>query len=200
MISKKATKSERTYALGNGEVLMLREAGSGDVKALLTLMERLSQETDLTAFGPGEYGSCEATMERTIETFRDRKNSIYCLATINDEIVGMVSFQGGHRSRNRHCGYLAMSVIRPHWRKGIGTRLMNFIEEWARDSGMIQKINLWVRADNEPAIKLYLKSGYAIEGRTRDTFFLDGRYFDHALMGRSLRSETGEMRVPGSGT
>lgn len=51
----------------------------------------------------------------------------------------------------------------------------------------------------EAAIILYLKSGYVIEGRTRDTFFLDGRYVDHVLMGRSLRSQVGEMRVSGSG-
>ena len=52
----------------------------------------------------------------------------------------------------------------------------------------ITRLELTVFVDNEPALALYRKFGFEVEGTLRDYGFRDGRYVDAYLMAR-LRDE-----------
>ena len=79
-----------------------------------------------------------------------------------------------------------MSIRKEHWGKGIGSLLLDTLISWAANSGIIKKINLGVRTDNDRAIRLYERKGFAIEGTIRKELYVNGQYYDHHCMGIEL--------------
>ena len=79
-----------------------------------------------------------------------------------------------------------MSVRKRYWGHGIGSLMLDTLIDWARGTGIVKKINLRVRTDNQRAISLYARKGFANEGTIRKEMLLDGRYFDHHWMGLEL--------------
>jgi RimJ/RimL family protein N-acetyltransferase len=57
---------------------------------------------------------------------------------------------------------------------------------WAEQGGVVRKINLKVRVDNIPAIRLYERMGWVHEGRTTRDTLIDGEFSDCLLMGRGV--------------
>jgi RimJ/RimL family protein N-acetyltransferase len=53
---------------------------------------------------------------------------------------------------------------------------------WAKAKGNIDKIALYVRSHNVPAISLYQRLGFAEEGRRVKEWRVDGQYVDEILM------------------
>ena len=57
---------------------------------------------------------------------------------------------------------------------------------WARRNGIVKKINLRVRTDNQRAIQLYERKGFENEGTIHKEMLLGNTYFDHHWMGLEL--------------
>jgi ribosomal protein S18 acetylase RimI-like enzyme len=83
----------------------------------------------------------------------------------------------------RHVGVLGMGVAAPHRARGIGRALLQAAIEGATARG-ISRIELLVRSDNEPAIALYRRSGFELEGRLRNYLIVDGASHDVLAMAR----------------
>lgn len=60
---------------------------------------------------------------------------------------------------DRHSHIFLLYVSPPHRRRGIGSALVNYAENWARERGDRQ-IGLQVFLNNQPALNLYQKLGY----------------------------------------
>ena len=83
------------------------------------------------------------------------KNADYCFSAFeNGKLVGSV--MAGNDSRRGYIYHLA--VEESHHGSGIGTGLMNAVEEALRDAG-IEKVHLFIYTDN-PAIRFYEKTGW----------------------------------------
>lgn len=76
-----------------------------------------------------------------------------------------------------HRGTLGMGLIAAWRRRGIGRALIEPTIAAALAAGMT-RIELTVRADNEAAVRLYEKVGFAREGFHRGTDFIDGILYD----------------------
>ena len=90
--------------------------------------------------------------------------------------------------RQAHCVYLGGFVVDSSMKgQGIGTRILRYITQLVRDQGKT-RIELTVDIENKPAIKLYEKIGFVIEGRVRNSYkrFPENRYLDEYLMGLIL--------------
>jgi ribosomal protein S18 acetylase RimI-like enzyme len=74
-----------------------------------------------------------------------------------------------------------MGVLKEYRRRGIGTKLMDNAIDAAKDFGM-EKIELEVYTSNIPAINLYEKRGFILEGIKKKARKLDGEYFDLKIM------------------
>jgi len=78
---------------------------------------------------------------------------------------------------------LDMCVHVGHWRQGHGERLLRALLAWAGAESGAHKIELLVRSENEPAVALYRKLGFAEEGRLKHRVRLrSGRYIDDITM------------------
>ena len=76
-----------------------------------------------------------------------------------------------------HCGRLGMGVHKSFRRLGLGTRLIERTISRAKGRGL-ERIELEVLASNTPAIKLYEKVGFVVEGVKKRARKLDGAYDD----------------------
>jgi putative acetyltransferase len=107
------------------------------------------------------------------------------VACADGEVVGQVSLHTFPNSpRRRHAGKIGMAV-RDDWQgKGVGSALMQAAIDLADKWLNLSRLELEVFTDNEPAIRLYKKFGFNIEGTLVRYAFRDGQYVDTFIMAR----------------
>ena len=107
------------------------------------------------------------------------------LACVEDEIIGQLGLHTfPSHPRRRHAGQIGMAV-RDDWHgKGAGTALMGAAVDLADMWLNLMRLELDVYADNEPAIRLYKKFGFVIEGTLVNYAYRDGQFVDTYTMAR----------------
>jgi putative acetyltransferase len=116
----------------------------------------------------------------------EREEGLFSLvACVEDEVVGEISLHATPtRWRMRHVASIGMAV-RDDWQgKGVGTALMQAVLDLADNWLNLSRIELRVYTDNTPAIALYEKFGFEIEGTHRRMAFRNGEYVDGYSMAR----------------
>jgi RimJ/RimL family protein N-acetyltransferase len=176
----------RRYELEDGSILHIRQAAVDDARALLDYVHAISGESDFLTFGPGEFELTVPREEAFIRSCLASYNQIYLVGLVEDEMVAALIFSGGRRRRVRHSGELSMSVRKAFWGLGIGSRMLDALITWARDTRIVKKINLRVRADHHRAIRLYERKGFVREGTLRKGICLDDTFYDQHWMGLEL--------------
>ena len=66
--------------------------------------------------------------------------------------------------------------------RGLGRASLEFLIDYAFKELKLHKINLGVVADNKPAVKLYKKLGFKVEGRMVEEVRHEGKYKDVLVM------------------
>jgi putative acetyltransferase len=120
---------------------------------------------------------------------------LYSLSACVDEneVVGQLGLHTfPNQPRRRHAGQIGMAV-RDDWQgKGVGTALMQAAIDLADNWINLTRLELEVYTDNEPAIRLYKKFGFTIEGTLLGFAYRDGQYVDTYMMAR-LRALAGNL-------
>lgn len=176
----------RQHLLTDGRLLVLREAEPDDAAKLLVYIEQVAGESENLTFEPGEFEMGIEQEQAFLRASAQSPTSLYLIAICDDEIVGSLSFSAGNRLRKRHVGEFGISVARAFWGMGIGGYMLNYLLVWARDGGIIRKINLQVRVDNSAAIHLYEKRGFVHEGRISRGLYVLGEFIDLYAMGLQI--------------
>jgi RimJ/RimL family protein N-acetyltransferase len=97
------------------------------------------------------------------------------------EVIGWCDIRRQTLPAFAHRGSVGMGVV-AEWRgRGIGFRLLDAALDAAFRQGFA-RVELEVRTDNARAIALYDKIGFVREGLLRDSFFINGEYFDAIAM------------------
>ena len=128
------------------------------------------------------FPSVEKWRKRIAEAEPGAYSLVACVA---DEIIGNADlFTAPNRPRRRHVGQVGMAV-RDDWQgKGAGSALMqaalNLADNWLN----LERIELEVYVDNEPAVRLYRKFGFTVEGTLIRYAYRDGQYVDVYAMAR----------------
>ena len=109
----------------------------------------------------------------------------HLLACVENEAVGELGLMTyPNAPRRKHVGAIGMAV-RDDWQgKGVGTALMQAAVDLADRWLNLTRIELEVYTDNEPAVHLYKKFGFEIEGTHLMFAFRDGGYVDAYSMAR----------------
>ena len=127
------------------------------------------------------FPSEEAWKER-LAKFGERHYGL--VACVEGQIVGMLSLQVSTRLRRAHVGDLGMAVHDKWAGKGVGSALIKAAIDLADKWLNLSRLELTVYTDNEPALHLYKKLGFEIEGTHRKYAFRDGAYVDAYTMAR----------------
>lgn len=186
---------------GPAAEITLREARASDAAALLAFGETLLSETDFLARGPGERAGSVEEMRQIIQTFARLRGHLLLNAWDGRTPVGEVVVMGGQTRRNRHAATLGLGVLRSHWRRGIGARLLAAAEAFARRTG-IHRLELSVMTHNLAAQALYRQAGFSLEGTKRHSLRIGERDMDEFLMAKLLGPDglpaAGDAPVSGS--
>ncbi|KAB3534001.1 GNAT family N-acetyltransferase [Alkaliphilus pronyensis] len=171
------------YIVSSGEEIIIRPAKKEDAQQLIDYIQIIAGESDYLTFGPGEFLLTKEEEESFIEKTLKSNNSLFLVAEIDGKIVANLSFTGGVRPRTKQAGEFGVSVLKRYWGLGIGKRLVSYLINWSRQTGVVRKINLKVRADNTRGITLYENLGFKKEGLISREFMIDGIFYDCILMG-----------------
>jgi RimJ/RimL family protein N-acetyltransferase len=173
----------RGHSLANGQTLVIRSPVEDDARTLIDYARRVSDETNYLSFSPADYTRAEPAERAALREFAGGVNRLALVGSIDDAVVSMLTFTGGSRPRIRHVGEFGITVRRSLWGLGIAGVMLDTLIGWAYTSGVVTKINLRVRTDNARAIALYERKGFVREGTLRRDICVDGRYYDHHVMG-----------------
>ncbi len=159
--------------------ILIRRATADDAAALVRLF---SAPRAMWGTLQVPYTSEEARRRRLV----DAPEGTYPLvAEVDGEVVGQLTLHSNPtRPRRAHAGALGMAV-RDDWHgRGVGTALMAACLDLADNWLNLTRMELEVYTDNEPAIRLYTKFGFEIEGTMRRYAYRDGEWVDAYFMAR----------------
>ena len=165
--------------------LTVREAVPGDAAAYVAYDQAVRRETPFLLRTAGEGLSDVATARRFLAGQRLDPQRTTIVAAVGGVLAGTVSVWTGCNRRTAHEVSLGMAVRREHWASGIGSRLMEAAEAWARGRGA-HRLALWVLGPNVRARRFYTACGFAEEAVCRRYALIDGRFADHMAMGKIL--------------
>lgn len=118
------------------------------------------------------------------------KGHAHVVALDGATVVGWCDIVPSKREAFRHCGTLGMGLLAAYRGRGIGERMLRDALARARETGL-ERVELEVFSTNEPAIRLYRKVGFAVEGTRVRAARLRGEYFDVVGMALFLRGPEG---------
>jgi L-phenylalanine/L-methionine N-acetyltransferase len=129
------------------------------------------------------YTSAEVWRERLAENLP--APDVRLVAERGGEVVGTCGMHAGRPIvRRRHALALGLSVASQAQGQGVGTALMQAMCDYADRWAHVTRLELTVFVDNAPAIALYRKFGFEIEGTHRAYALRDGAYVDAYAMAR----------------
>ncbi|MGD2175728.1 MAG: GNAT family N-acetyltransferase [Candidatus Brocadiaceae bacterium] len=162
---------------------IVREATPDDAAQCIERLQHLVEEPGISfVLLPGEFDLSVEEERQYLQEHAESDNSVFLVAEAEGRIIGNLGCDGGSRRAVRHVVTLGLSVDEDWRGRGVGSALMERAIEWARDTGIVRRMQLYVFTRNEPAIRLYRKFGFRVEGRRRRAVFRDGQYLDDYMM------------------
>jgi len=165
--------------------IQIRPPRQSDASLLIDLFKKLDTQTSFMLFEPDERVISVEQQTQRISEFENAERRQMLVAKSAQQMVGVVVGNGGNANRNRHTLVIAIGVDLEFCGRGIGFRLMNALEAWAKDLHF-HRLELTVMRHNERAIRLYEKCGYRQEGIKRHSLKVNGDFVDELQMAKLI--------------
>ncbi|MEK4146584.1 GNAT family N-acetyltransferase [Robertmurraya sp. FSL W8-0741] len=165
--------------------MMIRQITPTDAESFVNLIHQVERESPFMLFEAGERNAKSEDVRKRIDAIDKTTNSTIFVAEVDQELVGYLMAVGGEPKRKKYCVYIVVGILAQHQGKGIGKRLFEGLEGWAKEQN-IRRLELTVITQNEAAIGLYKKMGFEIEGIKRDSLYVNGEFVDEYYMSMLL--------------
>ena len=103
------------------------------------------------------------------------------IALSEEKIIGWCDITSLDRPVFAHVGSLGIGVLADYRGQGVGEALIRTALQKAKTKGLT-RIELTVFENNKPAIALYKKLGFVVEGIHKNKSRIDGQYENHIFM------------------
>ncbi|MBC7544044.1 MAG: GNAT family N-acetyltransferase [Candidatus Sericytochromatia bacterium] len=169
----------QTISLSDGRTCAIRVVQPDEAQAYVTFMQQLFSESN-HFFSKDAADMTVAQAHDFIES-ENRRGKMFG-AYVDGELLGHLGIARHAPARRNHVATLSMGLLSALQRQGIGKALVAEALAWAEGKGTIEKVPLYVRSHNTPAISLYQKLGFIEEGRRVKEWRVDGQYVDEVIM------------------
>ena len=160
----------------------IRKATAADAENILEYCRQIGGESDNLTFGSEGVPMTVEQEQAYLERIAHSDKQLYLVAVQDRAIVGTASFSGYAKDRLAHRGELSVSVKQAMWGQHIGTRLMEELIRFAKETAHMEILSLEVRSDNARAIALYKKFGFETIGTFKGFMKIGGRDIDCDIM------------------
>ena len=117
---------------------------------------------------------------------RNSSDTTAIVACRGDSIVGAADLRR-FSGRRAHAGKIGLGVHDDYVRRGIGSALLSALIDTGERWLGLTRLELGVYTDNDPALALYRKFGFVIEGTYQAYAIRDGAFADAHCMARVTR-------------
>ena len=148
----------------------LRTARRGDAPAIAAAEAETAKTAGLLVGRPGEIPL--SAYRAKIAALR--RSGRYIVAEENGGLAGHAFLDPMEMLANAHVFRLTIVVHPGRRQRGIGRAMLRDLLDWAASDARVLKVELLVRAANEPALRLYREAGFVEEGRFRKRVMLPG--------------------------
>ena len=164
----------------SGERVVLRPIERADLARLWELVS----DFEVAVLGssgpvvPRSLAQFEAEFDRDLS--QDHKDRAYFGIEVDGELIGEA---GLHRIDhfNRACE-LGIGIGRDFWGRGFGQDAVRTLADYAFEHLNMNRVGLYVLAEDPRAVGAYRKAGFVEEGRIRQHAWVRGRYEDELVM------------------
>ncbi|WKA55451.1 GNAT family N-acetyltransferase [Planococcus shixiaomingii] len=168
---------------------MIRLANERDAEAILNIDNEITLSKATTKFfisSPSELSYDVNEVKEKIKTSLE-KNNLFAVYERDGIVVGFLVFKRYTYNRLHHAGSMGMGIQEEYTNQGIGTQLIEYLIDWAKQQENLEKICLGVVSVNERAINVYKRLGFIEEGRQKNQIkYEDGTYSDDIVMAYML--------------
>lgn len=162
--------------------LILRRARPSDAAALA---EQLADPEVFPGLLQVPFANVELWQQRLNAPPAAGSPDLMLVAEREGRIVGSAGLHPvGTQLRRRHAMMLGISVSPSSQGQGVGGALMAALLDYADNWAQVLRVELTVFHDNQRAIRLYERHGFAPEGRARAYALRNGVYEDVLQMAR----------------
>lgn len=162
--------------------LILRRARPSDAAALA---EQLADPEVFPGLLQVPYANVEMWQQRLNTPPVAGSPDLLLVAESDGKVVGSAGLHPvGTQLRRRHAMMLGISVSPSAQGQGVGAALMTALLDYADNWAQVLRLELTVFQDNQRAIRLYERHGFAPEGRLRAYALRNGAYEDVLAMAR----------------
>ncbi len=159
--------------------MQIRKIDQSEARAYFECLKSIDQETKFMMFEPDE----RQFNEELIVNYLSDESDLFLGVFSEHEIVGFLAAKRGTFRRIRHSAYIVIGIRHAFQGQGIGSKLFDKLDEWARKN-QLKRLELTVEVSNTPAINLYEKQGFSIEGIKSKTMLVDGEFVDEYMMAK----------------
>ena len=171
------------------EQIIIRKAKPGDEIGIAKMREIGIKTKNWAYTGSNDFPD-KKKLKKWRKGFSDKNAESFSFVAIdklNNKIVGSIvaSFRKGGRLRHRID--LGWGVHPEYQKKGIGTKLLKEILEYAKKREF-KRAEAEMAIENKSSWKLALKCGFKIEGKKKKALLTDdGKYVDTYIVGRLFK-------------
>ncbi|MEK6642306.1 MAG: GNAT family protein [Planctomycetota bacterium] len=171
----------------------LRPLRAADAAALYAYL-RNPAVTELTSYPDVSLSFVEAMIERSQYRWVAGELSKWAVALpADDQIVGTCGFNDW--SRPHRWAELAYDLAQPHWGTGLMRQAVAAVLQWAFQQDQIDRVQAYVRVDNNRSQRLLERSRFVREGCLRSYRVCRGQPHDFYIYGL-LRSDWMAAKQP----
>lgn len=151
--------------LKGGKTAVLRNGTEADGKAVLENFNLTHAETDNLLSYPNENSMTVAGESLFLAEKTASKNEIEIVAFVDGQLVGSAGIEAvGSNYKIMHRAEFGIAIAKAYWGLGLGKAMTEACIVCARRAGYAQ-LELNVLSENQSAITLYRKCGFAEYGR-----------------------------------
>ena len=178
---------EKEITLKDGRKCILRPTSPDLADEMIEYLKVTSGETPFLLRYPDEVNYTPEGEKEILGRLLDAPDSAMLVAVVDGKVAGNSAINSiGTKRKICHRCSLAIALYKEYWNLGIGTAMIGYLTELAKQIGYRQ-IDLEVVAENTQAQALYRKCGFTESGRRINALRVDdGSFHDEILMYKSL--------------
>ncbi|HEV2957241.1 MAG TPA: GNAT family N-acetyltransferase [Xanthobacteraceae bacterium] len=165
-----------------------RRLRAEDARALRRFQLALTGETPFLLMQPADVPDAAATAAKVVEDLEDPGQFDLVAVTPSadgERIVGHALVDREDGTRMRHNAYVAINVLRNHWRRGIGRQLAAAVDTWAREQSL-RRLTGVILAHNSRALRFATAAGFREELVSPRYAVIHGRAVDRVRVVKFL--------------